>query len=596
MAKVLCIEDEELLREDIVQELVEAGFETIQAANGCEGYAAILEHEPDLVLCDLMMPDMPGSKLLEIIRQDSAHSSTPFIFLTALAGKEHIIAGKRMGADEYLTKPVDFELLTETVRARLSSHARAVAKGFHQSHNHNTDTILSSLSDVIDPALLVDPASGFPNQHHLHNFLLRKLPSVSEDESLMLMLIEISPISETITAEKSINASQVTRALGEQIESTVKRFFNVGEDDAMATIAHIRTNTFGIAAVNMDDRVAFECIAKEITSTLSIPSESDELGDMPFAPFVGIFDAKDPGIIAPQAIERAEVALRDAKTKSDFHLVFYDESRAAKDDQESELAKEIPRGIRNNEFELHYQPRFSFVNGLVTSIEALVRWQHPVRGMIQPGNFIDAAERSGMISMLGEWVLRTACKQARIWQSSEYLDIIVAVNISSQHFSEKSFVAKVAETLRETDLPAENLEIEITESTFLQDSDQASQNVQHLRVLGVSVAIDDFGTGYANLAYLKQLNTDTLKIDREFVKNILDDSFDSAIAEAIINLGKLRGMGIIAEGVETTEQLRCLMEIGCKEFQGFYFSRPLPATQIPKIIQDLASGSHLDKR
>lgn len=593
MAKVLCVEDEELLREDIVQELIEAGYDVIEAANGSEGYAAILEHAPDLVLCDLMMPDMPGLKLLEILRQDSAHSSTPFIFLTALAEKEHILAGKRLGVDEYLTKPVDFELLTETVRARLSSHARAVAKGFNRSHD--TGTTLSSLTDVIDPALLVDPVSGFPNQHHLHNFLLRKLPNVRNNESLMLMLVEIPPISETITTGTSISASQITRVLGEQIDKTVKRFFDVDGDVETATIAHIRTNTFGIAIVGVDDRVAVECVAKEINSVLSIPTKSDEHRDIFVSPSIGIYEANDPSIIAPQAMERAEVALRDAKTESDGHLLFYDESRVVRDDLESELTKEIPRGIRNNEFELYYQPRFSSVSGFVSSIEALVRWQHPVRGLIQPGAFIPAAERCGMITSLGEWVLRMACKQARIWQDGEYLDIVVAVNISSQHFSEKSFVAKVAEILRETGLPAEKLEIEITESTFLRDSDQASQNVRRLRELGLSVAIDDFGTGYANLAYLKQLNTDTLKIDREFVKNILDDSFDSAIAEAIINLGNLRGMRIIAEGVETTEQLRCLQKIGCEEFQGFFFSRPIPATQIPKLIQDLASGVHLDE-
>lgn len=588
MAKVLCIEDEELLREDIVQELIEAGFEAIEAANGREGYAAILEHAPDLVLCDLMMPDMPGLKLLEILRQDSAHSATPFIFLTALAGKEHILAGKRMGADEYLTKPVDFELLTETVRSRLSSHARAVARGYQQSHDSRTT--VSTLTDTVDPALLVDPGSGFPNQHHLQNFLIRKLPQVSDNEALMLLLIDVSPITAKRTAGTSIETSHVTRVLGKQIEATVKRFFDVNSDgEETAAIAHIRANTFGIAMVGVDDRVAVECVAKEMTSALSVSGKPDGLSDMFVATWIGVFDAKDPSIIAPQAMERAEIALRDAKTRSDTHLVFYDESRAVRDDLESDLTKEIPRGIRDNEFELHYQPRFSFVNGLVSSIEALVRWQHPVRGTISPGDFIPAAERSGMITTLGEWVLRTACRQARVWQNGEYLDIIVAVNISSQHFSEKSFVAKVAEILRETGLPAQNLEIEITESTFLEDSDQASQNVQHLKDLGVTVAIDDFGTGYANLAYLKLLHTDTLKIDREFVENILDDSFDCAIAESIINLGGLRGMRIIAEGVETPEQVRRLLEIGCNEFQGFFFSRPLPATQIPKLIQDLAS-------
>lgn len=586
MAKVLCIEDEELLREDIVEELTEAGFETFQAADGRTGYAAIVEHSPDLVLCDLMMPDMPGLKLLEILRQDSAHNATPFIFLTALAGKEHILAGKRMGADEYMTKPIDFEVLIETVRSRLSSHARAVAKGYRQINDNNLQ--YTSLADTVDPALLVDPESGLPNQHYLHNFLVRNLPLVNEQDSLMLMLVEISQLSTNRAAGTCIESSKIKRVLGEQIKNTVERFFGRSDDTKeIAAIAHINDNTFGIAIKGVDDRVAVECVAREITMALTLPGETDDLKDMFVASWIGVYDATDPGIMAPQAIERARTALINAKNTSDTQVMFYDESRAARDDMESELTKEIPRGIRENEFELHYQPRFSFANGKVTSIEALVRWNHPIQGLIPPNDFIPAAERSGMVSTLGEWVLRTACNQAKAWLTDGYLDIIVAVNISTRHFAERSFVAKVAETLRETGLPAKNLEIEITESTFIQDSERAAENVRSLKDLGVAVALDDFGTGYANLTYLKMLRTDTLKIDREFVEHILDDSFDCAIAQSIINLGGMRGMHIIAEGVEEPEQVRRLLEIGCKEFQGYFFSQPKPSMQIPKLIQDL---------
>lgn len=586
MAKVLCIEDEDLLREDIVEELTEAGFETFQAADGRAGYAAIVEHSPDLVLCDLMMPDMPGLKLLEILRQDSAHSATPFIFLTALAGKEHILAGKRMGADEYMTKPVDFELLIETVRSRLSSHARAVAKGYRQTNDNSLP--YTSLVDTVDPALLVDPESGLPNQHYLHNFLVRNLPHVNDRESLMLMLVDVSQLSTKRTAGTRIESSKIKRVLGEQIKTTVKRFFDCSDDtNEVAAIAHLQDNTFGIAIQGVDDRVAVEVVAREITKALTLPGETDDLKDMFVASWIGVYDAADPNIMAPQAMERARAALNNAKTTSDTQVMFYDETRAARDDMESELTKEIPRGIRDNEFELHYQPRFSFANGTVTSIEALVRWNHPIQGLIPPNDFIPAAERSGMVTTLGEWVLRIACKQAKAWLSDGYLDIIVAVNISTRNFSERSFVAKVAEILRETGLPAANLEIEITESTFIQDSERAAENVRSLKELGVTVALDDFGTGYANLTYLKMLRTNTLKIDREFVENILDDSFDCAIAQSIINLGGMREMHTIAEGVEEPEQVRRLLEIGCKEFQGYFFSRPKPSAQIPKLIQDL---------
>jgi EAL domain-containing protein (putative c-di-GMP-specific phosphodiesterase class I) len=248
------------------------------------------------------------------------------------------------------------------------------------------------------------------------------------------------------------------------------------------------------------------------------------------------------------------------------------------------LDNSMPQGLASGDFYLHYQPQLDLKNNRVIAIEALLRWRHPEMGMIAPDRFIPLAEESGFIIKLGEWVLRTACAQCAAWHADNQAPLRIAVNISGRQFNEPDFVDMVAATLHDNNLAPELLELELTESLLISNEQQALQKLQHLKKMGVYLAIDDFGTGYSSLAYLKHFPLDRLKIDKSFINDILTDPDDAAITEAIIAMAHSLKLKVIAEGVETREQLLFLEDRGCDEMQGYYLSKPLSERDLSTFI------------
>jgi EAL domain-containing protein (putative c-di-GMP-specific phosphodiesterase class I) len=236
----------------------------------------------------------------------------------------------------------------------------------------------------------------------------------------------------------------------------------------------------------------------------------------------------------------------------------------------------LRQALEQGEFVLHYQPQLDLASGCVFAAEALVRWNHPRHGLISPADFVPLAEETGLIVDIGEWVLDAACRQNRAWQDAGLPSLIVSVNVSARQFAEKAWVSRVARTLADTGLDPQFLELELTESLIMQDVPQAIATMHELEALGVRLAIDDFGTGYSSLSALKRFPVSRLKIDRSFVKDIPGDEDDMAITAAIISLAQKLKLDVIAEGVETQEQLDFLRESGCNEIQGYWVSRPLP--------------------
>ena len=242
-----------------------------------------------------------------------------------------------------------------------------------------------------------------------------------------------------------------------------------------------------------------------------------------------------------------------------------------------ESSKELFAAISKQEFVLHYQPQVELKTGGIVGVEALVRWQHPAQGLLRPGDFIPLAERNGAILQLGEWVLRAACTQARRWVNLGLNDFRVAVNVSPQQLQQNHFPETVAKVLQEAGLRASQLEVEITESSFVHDDGIGIQTLTTLRGMGVLISIDDFGTGYSSLSYLKRLPIDSIKLDASFVKDATTDRDDAALIMAIVALAHNLRLRVIAEGIETEEQLNLLRSLRCDEGQGYFFGRPVGA-------------------
>jgi EAL domain-containing protein (putative c-di-GMP-specific phosphodiesterase class I) len=252
------------------------------------------------------------------------------------------------------------------------------------------------------------------------------------------------------------------------------------------------------------------------------------------------------------------------------------------------LENNLRRGLEQDEFVVYYQPQMDISTGRMVGTEALVRWQHPERGLVSPMEFISVAEEIGLIVPLGAWVLQTACVQNAAWQQAGRAPILVAVNLSARQFQERDLLGTVRQVLEESGMEPQYLQLEITEGVAMQDAESTALTLRALREMGVKIAIDDFGTGHSSLNYLKRFSIDALKIDRSFVCDLTVDPEDAAITAAIIAMAKSLRLKVIAEGVETEEQLAFLKEHGCDEAQGFLFSKPVPAPALEKM---LARGS-----
>jgi len=250
------------------------------------------------------------------------------------------------------------------------------------------------------------------------------------------------------------------------------------------------------------------------------------------------------------------------------------------------IEHKIRQALTRNEFTVYFQPQLDLVSGQVVGSEALCRWIHPEMGMVSPGEFIPIAEASGLILPIGEFVLRTACRQTKVWEESGLSSLRIAVNISAHQFQKPNLVQTVAEILCETGLNPKRLELELTESAVMKNPESAIATLRELKAMGLQISIDDFGTGYSSLSYLKRFPLDILKIDQSFMRDATKDPNDAAIVKAIITLAHSLNLLVIAEGVETEEQLRFLRQLGCDEMQGFLFSRPLPADDMKKLLVD----------
>lgn len=240
------------------------------------------------------------------------------------------------------------------------------------------------------------------------------------------------------------------------------------------------------------------------------------------------------------------------------------------------LENSLRRAVENNEFITHYQPVVDLVSGEIVGSEALVRWQHPELGVLPPAKFIGVAEDTGLIVDIGDMVMRTACLQTRRWQDEGLGRLRIAVNISARHFQQPNFLKKIGQILDETKLDPQCLELELTETSIMENAESATNLLTEIRKLGVKIAIDDFGTGYSSLSYLKHLPIDTVKLDRSFVNGATTDPDDAALVMAIITLAHNLRLKVIAEGVETAEQLSFLRLLKCDEGQGYLFSKPVP--------------------
>ncbi|MBY0577114.1 MAG: EAL domain-containing protein [Gallionellaceae bacterium] len=429
-----------------------------------------------------------------------------------------------------------------------------------------------------------DPLTELPNRLTLEERLQQSLITAHNGNQLVALLYL------GLDRFKSINDTLGHIVGDELLQAVAERLARQTRDTD--TIARFGGDEFTIELPDVGSPQNTETVARKILNAMAEPFNL-ERHEIFLTASIGIAFSPTDADTMDELIQHADTAMSHAKTKGGNCFHFYNAEMNAMAAQRLVMENQLRKALSRNEFVLYYQPQISLRTNRIVGMEALVRWKHPERGLVPPTEFIPLLEITGMIVPVGEWVLHTACAQNSAWQAAGLPHVHVAVNLSARQFHQSDLVTMIQHALQDSGLAPEYLELEITESILIQDLNATIATLNHLDQLGIRISIDDFGTGYSSLNYLKRLPISKIKIDKSFIRDICTDSEDEAIANAVISLGHNLRMKVIAEGVETKEQLEHLRAQGCDKIQGYYFSRPVPAEEFTKLLERELLETHV---
>jgi diguanylate cyclase (GGDEF)-like protein len=426
---------------------------------------------------------------------------------------------------------------------------------------------------------LYDSVTGLPNRSLLLDRVRFALQSarVGDDAPIAVVLLDLDRFKVVNESLGHAAGDRLLAGVGARLQGCLRP----GD-----TVARFGGDEFGILLDEIGGVEGASLVAERIEAELIAPFELDGR-DVFVTGSMGIAIGR-PGRDDPDELFRdAEVALYRAKGDTTVGHTFYEPSMSAESIERLDLENDLRRAVERDELRVFYQPVVDLATGRIAGVEALVRWQHPTRGLIPPMSFIPLAEETGLILPIGRWVLETAVQQTRVWQVAfpSETPLTISVNLSPSQFAQPDLGAHVMAILAQTGLPPSSLELEITESVVMDDSETGIAALRGLRALGCRLALDDFGTGYSSLSYLKSMPLDTLKIDRSFVAGLAGDTANRPIVQAVIGLAHGLGIEVTAEGIETAEQLGWLRDLHCDSGQGFYFARPLPADELVDLLR-----------
>lgn len=692
---VLIIDDDATMRVSMRAAMLKFGFDCVEAATGFAGINLCKTHRPDLILLDVLMPEINGFETCSTLRHLPGGANFQILMVTGLDDLESIEKAFEVGADGFISKPINWlmlghrcrymirasqaiqemhrgkirltqtqklaklgsweislknnsllcsqegkkllglpdkdillsldEFLSTTLSEERDSVKQAINKALLEKNSFSTNHrvthkdgsirhILNQgeilYSDFNEPEILLgavqdvtelkiaeeeirllafyDGLTGLANRMLFQDKLSHEIQAAKRNkEKLALLYLDLDQfknvndtfghhfgdlllkkISEVL--KKCIRGSDIASRLGDSSQDTV--IARLGGDEFTVLLTDIKQPEYAALVARRILRATSNYLTlegHEIAITTSIGISIYPL------------DGTDSDIL----LKNADTAMYHAKNKGRNNYQFFVKELNIAAVERFNLERDISKAIERNDFSLYYQPKVNLKSLKITGAEALIRWKHSQRGMVSPGVFIPIAEESGLINIIDQWVFTSACSQWKLWIDEKLTPGILAVNLSGRHFGQENLIKSIEQNLNEIEIPPEDIEIEITENILMNNTESTVATLNRIRKLGIFIALDDFGTGYSSLSYLSSFQVNTIKIDRSFVTGCVENRSNLIIIKAIIAIGHSLGMKIVAEGIETAEELALLQHLGVDEAQGYYFSPPIPAVDFQKLLR-----------
>ncbi len=564
-AKIMMIDDEPINMEIVQAFLEDAGYRHFVLEDDPLRAMETLENEqPDMLILDLMMPGKNGFDLLREIRSHQRYQHLPVIILTSANDNDSKLRVLELGATDLLFKPVDPTELKLRVYNTLSSKS------------------------YLDQLAYYDPVTHLPNsrmfQEHFE-WVLRK--SHRHEDRLAILNISLDDFGRINAAMGHEAGDSILRQTSELIRNVVREsdiVASVGRTgNRSANLYRSENGAFMLLLERINRAEDAALVAERILKAMNQPLQAQDT-EVYLTCSIGIVTYPEEGNDPATLVRLANTARDYVKTRGgnafQFSSSVIDMSYRNRLSMEARLRKALER----EEFKLYFQPKVDLASGRIRGAEALLRWFNGDQGMISPLEFIPIAEETGLIIPIGKWVLETTCEQLKHWSAISNGNISLSANVSARQFQNASFINEVAKIVESSGIDPRHLTLEITESLLMQDIEQNIELMTRLKAMGIKLSIDDFGTGYSSLAYLKNLPIDELKIDRSFIMDVPEKEDACAIVSAIIYLARKLGFQTVAEGIETIEQVKYLHREHCKQYQGFYFSKPVPAADMTRLL------------
>jgi diguanylate cyclase (GGDEF)-like protein len=563
-AHILIVDDEDGIR-GILEELLSARHECRAVSSAEEALSLLATEKFDLVLSDIRMSGMSGLEMIPY-----ALKSAPDTVVMMISGEptiESAIEAMRVGAFDYIRKPFDLQHVEAAVNRALDHHSLLEAKRLYENH---LEELVSKRTAERDHLTYHDALTDLPNRSLFEDRLAQALPVAQRNNrALGVLLLSLDQFKKVDDTLGHIMARELLQEVARRLSEKVPE----GE-----TVARFEGGEFALLVTQVNDTGDVVTIINQVNEALNLPFNLDASDgrELFITVSTGISLFPDDGADEHTLLNSAGVALQRAREQGGNNYQFYAAEMNARAIHRLRLENDLQRALERKEFEVYYQSQVRISSREVVGMEALIRWHHPELGLVSPAEFIPVAEDTGLIVPIGDWVLRTACLQTKAWQD-EGLPLSIAVNLSARQFQQEDLFESVLRILDETQLEPHKLELELTESSIMKNAEAATITLRRLKTTGIRIAIDDFGTGYSSLGYLKRLPIDVLKIDQSFVSDLNTNPDDAAVVMAIVTLAHNLDLGVVAEGVETEEQLRLLHLLRCDGGQGYLFGKPMPA-------------------